>query len=93
MCSSDKSDLREANVYKMMEHLGIEVSGGVIPRFGLMYASAVRACRKCESVQACTKWLRTASSMPMAPDFCPNADIFFELAFEGQTVPRSTATH
>jgi hypothetical protein len=45
MFSSEKCDLREADVYKMMEHLGIEVGGGVIPRFGLMYASAVRTCR------------------------------------------------
>jgi len=93
MCSSDESDLRGANVYKMMEQLGIEVGGGVIPRFGLMYASAARTCRKCESVEACTKWLGTGAATSIAPDFCPNADIFFELACEGQTVPRSTAMH
>jgi len=86
MYSSEKSDLREANVYRMMEHLGIELGGGVIPRFGLLYASAVRRCQKCESVHACSKWLGAASSTLVAPDFCPNADIFFELVFEGQTV-------
>lgn len=93
MGSFEKCDLRVTNVYKMMEHLGIELGGGVIPRFGLMYVSAVRTCQNCESVQFCTKWLGTASSISVAPDFCPNADIFFELAFEGQTVPRTTATH
>ena len=58
------------NVYKMMEHLGIELGGGVIPRFSLMYASAVRTCQKCESAHLCTKWLGAASSASGAPDFC-----------------------
>jgi Family of unknown function (DUF6455) len=90
MCSSEARDLRDVNVYKMMEHLGIELGGGVIPRFGLMYASAVRSCEKCRSVHACTEWLETASSTSFAPKFCPNAGIFFELVFEGQTVPHTT---
>lgn len=93
MGSFQECDLHHTNVYKMMKHLGIELGGGVIPRFGLMYASAVRTCQKCESVHACTKWLGAAPSISVAPEFCPNADIFFELVFEGQSVPQTSATH
>jgi hypothetical protein len=45
MSSSEKSDLPELQVYKMLEHLGIELGAGVIPRYGLMYISAIRNCR------------------------------------------------
>jgi hypothetical protein len=93
MCSFKSYDFPEANVYKMMEQIGIELGGGVIPRFSLMYASAVRTCLKCESVDACSKWLGAASATSVAPDFCPNADIFFELEFDGLAIPRTTAMH
>jgi len=92
MRSSEKCDLRELEVYKMLERLGIELGAGVIPRYGLMYVSAVRNCRKCGAVPACTAWLGTASSACVAPDFCPSRDIFLELA-QAQTVRRSTAKH
>jgi hypothetical protein len=77
----------------MLERLGIDECGGVIPRFGLMYASAVRSCQKCTSAHACTKWIDVASSNSIAPDFCPIADIFFELVLEGPSVPPAAATH
>lgn len=93
MFSSAMFDLRAANVYKMMEHLGIESSGGVIPRLGFTYTSAVRTCQKCQSVRVCTEWLEAAHSTSVAPDFCPNADIFFELVMEGWAVPRIVAMH
>jgi Family of unknown function (DUF6455) len=64
---------------EMMEHLGIE-PGGVVPRLALSYATALRRCEVCTSRRACRKWLdcRPASG-GIAPSFCPNADIFFEL--------------
>jgi Family of unknown function (DUF6455) len=66
--------------YIMMERLGIEPGGGVVPRLSLSYATAFRRCEACPSKQACREWL---DSMPVpvvfAPRFCPNADIFFEL--------------
>jgi Family of unknown function (DUF6455) len=86
-------ELRELEVYKMLERLGIELGAGVIPRYGLMYASAIRTCQRCGSVHACAAWLGSASANCIAPDFCPNADIFLELELEGQTVPRGTAKH
>jgi hypothetical protein len=61
MPSSESSDLRELEVYKMLERLGIELGAGVIPRYGLMYVSAVRNCRNCGSASACAEWLGAAS--------------------------------
>src|SRR6478735_8015258 len=51
--SSENSDLQELQVYKMMERLGIELGAGVIPRYGLMYVSAVRNCRSCGVAATC----------------------------------------
>jgi Family of unknown function (DUF6455) len=92
MPSSENSDLQELQVYKMMERLGIELGAGVIPRYGLMYVSAVRNCRNCGAVPACAEWRAAASSTCVAPGFCPNRDIFLELAY-AQTARRNTAKH
>jgi Family of unknown function (DUF6455) len=92
MRSPEKGDLRELEVYKMLERLGIELGAGVIPRYGLMYVSAVRNCRSCDAVSACAAWLDSATSTNVAPDFCPSRDIFLELAY-AQSARRSTAKH
>lgn len=71
------------NVYKMMERLGIERGGGVLPRLGLVYASAVRTCHQCERSDVCHEWLKVASTaFNVPPKFCPNADLFTQLAFD-----------
>jgi hypothetical protein len=90
MFSSEQCDLRHANAYKMMERLGIEWGDGVIPRFGLAFSAAVRNCKTCKSVPACTAWLADAASTSVAPVFCRSADIFFELVVDGQTVQSTT---
>jgi Family of unknown function (DUF6455) len=68
---------------EMMERLGIEPAGGVIPRWSLSYVTALHRCQGCPSKEACREWL---DSMPMsvrfAPCFCPNADVLFELQVE-----------
>lgn len=92
MPSSENSDLQELQVYKMMERLGIELGAGVIPRYGLMYVSAVRNCRSCGAAAACTACLGAASPTRVAPGFCPSRDIFLELAYT-QTARRSSAKH
>ncbi len=92
MPSSENRDVRELEVYKMLERLGIELGAGVIPRYGLMYVSAVRNCRSCASASACAEWRATASATCGAPGFCPNRDTFLELAYT-QTIRRSTAKH
>jgi len=67
-------------VYKMMERLGIDSSGGVVPRWSLMYATAWRRCKSCPSRRACRNWLDSRpGSMSFAPPFCPIGEILSEL--------------
>ena len=68
------------HICEMMERLGIEPGGGVLPRLSLSYATAFRRCEACPSKQACRDWLeRMPRSVAFAPRFCPIADILFEL--------------
>ena len=65
---------------EMMECLGIEPGGGVVPSLGLSYATAFHRCGACPFKEACRDWLDSIpASVAFAPRFCPNAKIFFEL--------------
>ena len=67
-------------ILEMMERLGIEPGGGAVPRLGLSYTTAFHRCEACASKPACRDWIDTGpASVMVAPRFCPNADIFFEL--------------
>jgi hypothetical protein len=67
----------------MMERLGIDPGGGVVSRLGLQYAAALRRCESCPVTQVCKTWLEGApESAGIAPPFCPNGDILFELQFD-----------
>jgi hypothetical protein len=67
-------------ICEMMERLGIEPGGGVVPRLGLSYMTAFHRCEICPSKQTCREWLDTTQRpATFAPAFCPNTDIFFEL--------------
>jgi len=88
-----KPEIGELEVYKMLERLGLELGAGVVPRYGLMYMAAIRTCRTCGSARACAAWVGSDAALCIAPDFCPNADIFTELVMEEPTVVRSTTTH
>ena len=77
-------------VCEMMERLGIEPGGGVAPHLGLRYAAALRHCETCLSKEVCRDWLTSApASIALAPRFCPNADIFFELQVDQPRARRS----
>jgi hypothetical protein len=66
-------------ICEMMERLGIDPGGRVVPRLSLSYLTAFHRCRSCPSKQNCRAWLdNTDAPVTFAP-FCPNADIFFEL--------------
>jgi len=91
MPSSEKRDLQELQVYKILERLRVELGPGVIPRYGLMDISAVRNCRSCGAASACTERLAAASSPAVAPDFCRDRDILLDAY--AQTVGRRTAKH
>jgi hypothetical protein len=68
---------------EMMERLGIDPSGCVVPRLSLRYLTAFHRCRNCPSKQTCRAWLdETYAPVTFAPRFCPNADIFFELQID-----------
>jgi uncharacterized protein DUF6455 len=76
-------------ICEMMERLGIEPGGGMVPHLGLSYATALRRCEACPSKAACRDWLDSMpTSMAFAPRFCPNADIFFELQADHPRAPR-----
>jgi len=68
---------------EMMQRLGIDPAGGVLPHFSLSYMTALHRCKACPARNTCRHWLdSTPMSVSFAPSFCPNADIFFELQFD-----------
>jgi hypothetical protein len=67
-------------VSEMMQRLGIEPGEGAVPRLSLAYMTAVHRCETCQVKGACREWLDCMPrSVAMAPSFCPNDDILFEL--------------
>jgi hypothetical protein len=74
---------RSFHVYEMMTRLGIEPNGSILPRLSLRYATAFHRCEACPFKQACRDWLDHAPALvSLAPHFCPDADILFELQFD-----------
>ena len=89
ICERQSTYIRE-----MMERLGIEPSGGVLPQFSLSYATAFHRCKACPSKCACRKLLDSMpDSVSFAPPFCPNADIFFELQVAQQGLAHISGEH
>jgi hypothetical protein len=71
------------NAFRMMERLGIEPGGGVVPALGLRYATVLHRCATCASPDACSAWLDHASGHDSLPPlFCPSSDLLFELQFD-----------
>lgn len=69
-----------SGIHEMMTRLGIEPGGGVLPALSLRYATAFRRCDSCVAKKACQKWLdHRPADLSLAPRFCVNADILFEL--------------
>jgi hypothetical protein len=74
---------RSIQLYEMMARLGIEPSGNALPRLSLRYATAIRRCEACTSKDACRNWLdQSPETVSVAPKFCPDADILFELQLD-----------
>jgi hypothetical protein len=77
-------------IREMMRRLGIEPGGGVAPHLGLRCATALHPYESCLSKEACRNWLASApASIALAPRFCANADIFFELQVDQPRARRS----
>jgi hypothetical protein len=67
------------NIFRMMDRLGIDAASGVVDQFGLVFVSAVRTCAGCKAVGTCTTWLDGVERPAVAPAFCPNLNLLFEL--------------
>jgi uncharacterized protein DUF6455 len=79
---SAATEYRLTDVSEMMERLGIDPNGGVVPRLSLLYATASHRCGSCPSRRACRDWLdRIPGSVSLAPQFCQIGDILAELQF------------
>jgi hypothetical protein len=80
MTTLTSQELHPNQMGRMMRRLGIEPGAGIVPQLSLSYIAAFHRCEACPSKQACRDWLDSASaSASLAPHFCPNAGIFFEL--------------
>ena len=78
-----RDEHRAIELYEMMARLRIEPSDSVLPRLSLRYATAIRRCEACPHKEACRDWLdHSIGSVGIAPHFCPDADILFELQFD-----------
>jgi len=76
---------------EVMERLTVDPSGGVVPQFSLLYATALHRCESCLSTRACREWLDSApSAVSLAPPFCPIRDILFEL--QSRQLKRTAST-
>ena len=88
MPTSTALEHRTAHASRVMECLGIEPGGGVLPRLGLLYTTALRRCESCPSTKACREWLgRAPMTARFPPSFCPNSDILLELQFISANCP------
>jgi Family of unknown function (DUF6455) len=68
---------------EMMEHLGLDPAEGAVAPFSLSYITAFHRCEACPATKACREWLeRMPAAVSLAPRFCPNADVFFEMQFD-----------
>lgn len=82
--SSSHRKLPDAELFAMMEALGMKPAGAPVPRFGHMLASAFHTCKSCRSITECREWLTAAagSQMEAAPRFCLNEGLLEEFLAE-----------
>lgn len=66
-------------LHEMMTSLGIDLGPGDLARLELRYPTAFRRCQACAAKGACVERLDHAATINVAPRFCANADILFEL--------------
>jgi len=78
-------------LHEMMASLGIDLGPGDLARLELRYPTAFRRCLACAAKRACLEWLGHAAATNLAPRFCENADLLFELQCD-QPGPRRKGT-
>ena len=81
MCSSSRLErTTTANIGKMMGRLGIDRAYAVLPRYGLSFSSALRACNSCTARAQCAQWMADTRHTTFGPPkFCASADLLWEL--------------
>jgi hypothetical protein len=65
-----------ANIGKMMGRLGIDTAYAALPRYGLAFSSALRACLHVNNALSGGHTRHTAFG---PPKFCANVDLLWEL--------------
>jgi hypothetical protein len=77
---SSAEPMASANIGKMMERLDIDMAYAALPRYGLVFSSAMRACNSCTAHAACNQWLAKPRDRAFGPPkFCPGVDLLWEL--------------
>jgi len=66
-------------MHEMIASLAIDLGADDLARLELRYPTALRRCQACAARGACLDWLDRAAATTLAPRFCVNADILFEL--------------
>jgi len=76
-----------ARLYDMMARLGIDQDTVGPSQLSLWFETALQRCGNCQAKTACRDWLGCTRPAAVAPWFCVNADILFELQYD-QLGPR-----
>ena len=75
MCSSSRLE-QTTYIGEMMGRLGIDMGYAALPRYGLAFSSALRACNSCTARAQCAQWMaKTRHSAFGPPKFCASADL------------------
>ena len=73
----------------MMAHFGAPTGDEVFRYWGAL-RDAERVCTHCSSVKRCRRWLDWGAKNDAPRVFCPNAELFDEMAEAARTTERST---
>ena len=67
----------------MMQSLGVDVLVAIRADDGQAFVEARTRCHNCLHESDCRNWLESSETLPLPPDFCPNANFFRLLGFYG----------
>lgn len=79
---TSKAHEDSARIYDMMVRLGIDQDTADPLKLSMWFETGLRRCENCEAKRACQDWLNCVQSAVVAPSFCVNADILFELRYD-----------
>jgi hypothetical protein len=85
------NERQPTRIREMMEHLGVEPGCGARSRLCLSDLTAFHRCENCTAKDVCCEWLANHAKARVAPAFCPNVDILFEMRCEQPRVGDATS--